>query len=112
MLHFISPDLEPAIEKSLVCPIESMPAYSAGTLLTRLDTFRRVGPLNEGFAVGEFVDWYGRARDMGMEIMMLDDVVALRRVHPGNHSTKTLRERSYLPVLKALIDRHRARRSG
>jgi glycosyltransferase involved in cell wall biosynthesis len=66
MLHFISPELEPAIRKSLVCPSEPMPAYSAGTLLTRLDTFRTVGPLNESFAAGEFVDWYSRARDMGM----------------------------------------------
>ena len=110
MLHFISPELEPAIAKSLVCPNEPMPAYSAGTLLTRLDTFRAVGPLNEGFALGEFVDWYARARDMGAEIAMLDYIVSLRRVHPGNHSTKALRERSYLPVLKALIDRHRASR--
>jgi glycosyltransferase involved in cell wall biosynthesis len=107
MLHFISPELEPAIAKSLVCPNAPMPAYSAGTLLTRLDTFRRVGPLNEDFAVGEFVDWYGRARDMGVEIVMLDDIVSLRRLHPSNHSTKGFRGRSYLPVLKALIDRHR-----
>jgi glycosyltransferase involved in cell wall biosynthesis len=112
MLHFISPELEPAIAKSLVCPNEPMPAYSAGTLLTRLDTFRTIGPLNEGLAFGEFLDWYGRARDICMEIAMLEEVVSLRRVHQGNHSTKALREKSYLRVLKALIDRHRAARGG
>ena len=108
VLHFISPDLTPEIGQSLVCPDQPMPAYSAGTLLTRLDTFRTVGSLNEGFAVGEFVDWYGRARDMGLDVVMLEQVVSLRRVHAANHSTRMLRETSYLPVLKTLIDRRRA----
>jgi glycosyltransferase involved in cell wall biosynthesis len=112
MQHFLSPEIDPATARSLVCPEEPMPAYSAGTLLTRLEIFRTVGPLNEDFPVGEFVDWYGRARDMGIEIAMLDEVVSLRRVHAGNHSTKTLREKSYLPVLKALIDRRRGGRGG
>ncbi|TGS74340.1 hypothetical protein EN818_31965, partial [Mesorhizobium sp. M3A.F.Ca.ET.175.01.1.1] len=56
----------------LVCPPDPMPAFSAGTMLTRLDTFRGIGELNETFAVGEFMDWYGRARDAGAEIVMLE----------------------------------------
>jgi glycosyltransferase involved in cell wall biosynthesis len=110
MLHFVSPELPAAEAKSLVCPARPMPAYSAGTLLTTLDTFRAVGPLNERFAVGEFLDWYDRARDLKVEIVMLDEVVSLRRVHSGNHSTNSLRQRTYLPVLKAAIDRRGARR--
>jgi len=107
MLHFLSPELSAEEARSLVCPDRPMPAFSAGTLLTRLDTFRRIGPLNESFAVGEFMDWYGRARDDGTDVVMLDAVVSRRRVHLGNQSTKALRERSYAPVLKALIERRR-----
>ena len=91
-----------------MCPPEPMPAFSAGTLLTRLDTFRAIGPLNESFAVGEFLDWYGRARDRGTEVIMLDCVLSRRRVHLSNQSTKALREKSYTPVLKALLDRRRS----
>lgn len=107
MQHFLSPELDPDEARSLVCPPHPMPAYSAGTLLTRVETFRSVGPLNETFAVGEFMDWYGRARDAGSKVVMLDDVVSRRRVHLGNQSTKALRQKSYGPVLKALIDRRR-----
>jgi glycosyltransferase involved in cell wall biosynthesis len=110
MLHFISPVLKPATAKCVVCPPEPMPAHSAGTMLTLLETFRAVGPFSEDFAVGEFVDWYSRARDIGLEIVMLDEVVSLRRVHRDNHSTKSLRQKSYLPVLKALIDRRAGHR--
>lgn len=108
MLHFLSPELAPEAARGLVVPPDPMPAYSAGTVLAPLETFRSVGPLNEGFAVGEFMDWFGRARDTGVDIVMLDDVVSMRRVHPSNHSTATLRTRSYAPVLKALLDRRRA----
>ena len=107
MQHFVSPELTPAQAAGLVCPPEPMPAFSAGTLLTRLDTFRAIGPLNESFAVGEFLDWYGRARDRGTEVIMLDCVLSCRRVHLSNQSTKALREKSYTPVLKALLDRRR-----
>lgn len=108
MLHFLSPELAPEEARGLVCPPDPMPAFSAGTMLARLDTFRGIGELNETFAVGEFMDWYGRARDAGAEIVMLDAVVSRRRVHLGNQSTKALRQKSYAPVLKALIDRRRA----
>lgn len=107
MLHFLSPELSAEEARGLVCPAEPMPAFSAGTLLTRLDTFRAVGPLDETFAVGEFMDWYGRARDGGAEVVLLDETVSRRRVHLGNQSTKALRQKSYAPVLKALMDRRR-----
>lgn len=112
MEHFLSPELTPAQTSGLVCPPQPMPAFSAGTMLTRLDTFRAIGPLDENFAVGEFLDWYGRARDRGIEVIMLDAVVSRRRVHLGNQSTKVLREKSYAPVLKAMLDRRRSGQAG
>lgn len=108
MLHFLSPELSPDVAATLVCPPDPMPAYSAGTLLTRLDTFHAVGPLNESFAVGEFMDWYGRATDLGLRTSMLAEVVSRRRVHARNHSTSTLRDKSYAAVLHAMINRRRA----
>ncbi len=112
MLHFISPELSPEIAASLVAPPDPMPAFSAGTLLARLDVFHAIGPFNESFAVGEFVDWFGRAMDSGLDIIMLPDVVSMRRVHRRNHSTSALKTRSYAPVLKALLDRRRVERDG
>lgn len=108
MQHFISPELSAEDAQGLVCPPDPMPAYSAGTLLTRLDTFATVGPFDESFAVGEFMEWYGRAVDRGLSATMLDEVVSRRRVHAHNHSTTTLRHKSYAPVLRAIIARRRA----
>jgi glycosyltransferase involved in cell wall biosynthesis len=108
MQHFISPEIEPAVAGTLRCPAEAMPAYSAGTLLATRDTFHSVGPFDESFKVGEFLDWFGRARDLGMEIVMLSDFVSMRRVHESNHSTSALKKQTYAPVLKALLNRRRS----
>lgn len=108
MQHFISPELSAEAARALVCPPDPMPAFSAGTLLTRLEAFAFVGPLREDFPVGEFMEWYGRAADKGLNSLMLDKVVSRRRVHASNHSTTKLRNTSYAPVLHAILARRRA----
>jgi glycosyltransferase involved in cell wall biosynthesis len=106
--NFISPELDAATAATLRCPPDPMPAYSAGSLLTRLGTFRKVGPLNEGFRIGEFIDWYGRAKDLGLTSVMLPDVVSMRRLHGKNHSlSRKVDPTGYAHVLKAMMDRRR-----
>ena len=109
MQHFISPELSAEAAAGLVCPTDPMPAFSAGTLLSRLDAVATIGPLSEDFAVGEFMEWYGRAVDAGFTAVMLDSVVSRRRVHDSNHSTTTLRQKSYAPVLHAILARRRSK---
>lgn len=107
MQNFISPDIPEDEASRLQCPPEPMPAYSAGTLLADRRTFNSVGKFNETYAVGEFIDWYGRATDLGITSIMLDAVLSNRRLHKNNHSKAVLTKKSYAPVLKALLDRRR-----
>jgi glycosyltransferase involved in cell wall biosynthesis len=111
MQNFISPELDEVTAAGLQCPPDPMPGNSAGTLLTRRETFRTVGPFNEGFRVGEFIDWYGRAGDLGFKSAMLPQVVTLRRLHGHNHSlTRRTETVGYAHVLKTMLDRRRAQR--
>ena len=57
--------------------------YSKGTMLIRRAAFDRVGAFGD-WRLGEFVDWYARAVDAGLETLMLPDVLLLRRVHDAN----------------------------
>ncbi len=110
--HFLSPELDAAAAARLRCPPEPMPATSAGTLLTRLDTFWRVGPFDEGYRVGEFLDWYSRAGDLGLTTLILPGVVSHRRVHGANHSLRERAPASYAQILKANLERRRAAADG
>jgi len=59
------------------------PGALAGTLLTRRESFARVGPMPD-VRMGEFVQWMTLCRAAGLRERMLDDVLLLRRVHAGN----------------------------
>jgi glycosyltransferase involved in cell wall biosynthesis len=109
MQNFVSPELDPATAANLQCPPEPMIGHNAGTVLLRLDIFHKIGPFNESFRIGEFMDWYGRAVDLGLKSAMLPQVVSMRRLHGRNHSlTRKAAGTGYAHVLKAMLDRRRS----
>jgi glycosyltransferase involved in cell wall biosynthesis len=109
MQNFISPELDAATAAGLRCPPDPMPGHNAATLLMPLDTFRRVGPLDERFRIGEFIEWYGRAKDLGLKSAMISEVVTMRRLHGSNHSLSRKTDAiGYAHVIKAMLDRRRA----
>jgi glycosyltransferase involved in cell wall biosynthesis len=106
--HFYSPDLDQNTRERLECPAESMPGYFASTLLISREAFLRAGLFDTRFEVGEFLDWYGRARDKGLRDMMLQEVVSRRRIHASNTVTrKRDSQTDYIRVLKTTLDRRR-----
>jgi len=108
--QFISPELDKTVVATLRCPPDPMPAYSAGSLLAKPEVFRTVGLFAEHFRVGEFIDWYGRALDLGLKIRMLPEVVSRRRIHRHNHSLSSRAPSNYPRILKATLDRRREER--
>jgi glycosyltransferase involved in cell wall biosynthesis len=68
---------------------------AVGQMLVTRPAFERVG----GFASGvhlEDVDWLVRARAAGVEVVLIDDPVILRRAHSANRSADLDRTRSDL----------------
>ena len=108
--QFISPELDENQKKNLYCPTEEkMPGYVAGTMLIRRQSFVRAGPFETNLRIGEFVDWYIRAREMGIKSIMLPDVVLRRRLHADNTGSRDRDSRTdYVRILKASLDRRRA----
>jgi len=89
-----------------------MPGFIAGTMLIRRETFYRVGEFRAEWKVGEFIDWYGRATDLGLRSMCLPDLLLWRRVHDTNLGIVERASASdYAKVIKACLDRRRARGS-
>ena len=83
--------------------------YSAGTLLIRHESFLRVGPFREDRRLGEFIDWFARAQELGLRHETLPQVLMRRRVHGGNTTLQQGPQRAdYLHILKAALDRRRS----
>ncbi len=81
-----------------------------GALLLRREEFLRVGLFSAEWKIGEFIDWYARATELGLQSTMIPDVVLKRRIHSTNLG---VRERAssvdYTRVVRAAL--HRRRRS-
>ena len=108
--QFRSPDLEAEVATAATATETVMAGYVPGTMLIRRESFARVGLFATGWRVGEFVDWYARAMDLGLKSHMLQEVVLNRRLHDTNIGIVAPNARAdYLRVLKASLDRRRER---
>ena len=61
--------------------------------------------------MGELIDWYGRAMDLGLRSAMLPDVLIRRRIHATNQGVvkRDRYAKDYLRILKQTRDRRRAK---
>jgi glycosyltransferase involved in cell wall biosynthesis len=104
--QFLSPDVIEDLEAKNKLMENVLPGYSVGTILIKKDSFFRVGPFDISWRVGEFIDWYSKAQEMGLKHTLLDEVVMKRRIHGSNMG---IRERSsqedYFRILKSALDR-------
>jgi glycosyltransferase involved in cell wall biosynthesis len=110
--QFISPEMESSVAGVLQCPSGTMPAVSPGGMLVRSQSFFRVGYFETDHQIGDFLDWYLRATDLGLLARVLPEVVLRRRIHSDNLGVRERDARmGYVRVLKAALDRRRATRT-
>jgi len=110
--HFVSPDLDETEAARLVCPSDPVAGIVAGVMLARRPLFDEVGPFVEDLRLGEFLDWFGRARESGASHVTLQDVVYRRRLHRDNTGRRESDARGdYARVLKGMLDRRRGRQA-
>jgi glycosyltransferase involved in cell wall biosynthesis len=108
---FHSPELSKKSKAKLIGDGQTTPGLAAGTLLIKRNSFLQAGLFETWWRIGEFIDWYLKAIEKGLESHILPEVVMQRRLHGSN---STIRERAamkdYVRVLKASLDRRRASR--
>ncbi|HON59812.1 MAG TPA: glycosyltransferase family A protein [Smithella sp.] len=106
--QFYSPELEEVIKDKIKITQAVMPGYVPGAMLIKKEAFLKAGYFNPDLKVGEFIDWYLRAQDCGLQGGMLPEVVLKRRIHDANTGIRERdSRRDYLRVLKASLDRKR-----
>lgn len=80
--------------------------YAKTTMLTHKSNFETYGLFHEGTAVGDFIEWYSRLLRDNKTILMLEEVLAYRRVHTTN-TTRNVNKNAYLELLKRHLDEKR-----
>jgi glycosyltransferase involved in cell wall biosynthesis len=90
--------------------------WTRTTLLFRSDAAREVGDFVDlPGRLGEVIDWLDRSRDLGHRHLMVEEILALRRIRRGSLSDglDADRARGYLRAVHAALERRRgATRTG
>jgi glycosyltransferase involved in cell wall biosynthesis len=109
--QFVSPELLPTLSGRQTNRLsDPMPGLLTSTMLIKREAFLRVGPFEVKWRHAEWPDWYARSLEGGLIAVMLEEVVALRRIHKTNKGiVQRALVRDYARVLKASLDRRRAR---
>ena len=63
---------------------DGVPGYATTSLLVRREAWAEVGPLDPERWYSDATEWFVRARDLGVRIDLLDDVLTLHRLHGQN----------------------------
>ena len=86
--------------------VEPLKGYSKTAFLAKRNIFKTFGIFNESIAIGDFVDWFSRILRAEQPIIMMEEVLAYRRVHSQN-TTATAPKTPYLNLIKMHLDEKR-----
>lgn len=107
--QFICPTLSKHERQKLIVKTEPLPGYNAGTLLVSKKLFHSIGPFFEENQVGDFLDWFIRAKQLNTPLQMLPEITYYRRIHLTNMSRQTeiFSKQGFLKVLRNGLHRER-----
>jgi len=83
------------------------------TIVARKTVFDQIGGYNTRYKVGEDLEWFTRAKDEGIPLVILPDILLYRRIHDSNISIKHPQACNALrlQVIKESIDRQREKKA-
>jgi len=111
---FFSEDMDPALRSRLQISEIPQPGHLSGGAVIRSRVFDELGGLDESLRSFGDLDWFMRATEHGFRIEVIPDLVLRRRVHGANMSLtrKVEADLERARILKASLDRRRARQQG
>lgn len=77
--------LSPELSQQVIGNFQTVQAgYHRGTMLIKREAFFSVGRFDQQLKMGEFIDWYLKARALHLKVHMLPDILMQRRIHGTN----------------------------
>ncbi len=86
--------------------LKPIKGYFKTTMLTHRLNFVKYGGFDEKISMGDFIEWFSRLVRDNKNMVMVEEVLAYRRVHNAN-TTRGVNKNAYLKILKSHIDKKR-----
>lgn len=104
--NFLCPEASEELKKTRPQKEGPIKGCVCGTTMIKKSSFENVGYFDSSLKVGEFIDWFSKATELGFKIKFIEKDLYNRRSHAGN-TTTTQRESfsDFARLLKAKLDR-------
>lgn len=88
-----------------------IPGYATITLLARRSVFDAVGEFDPSLWFSDSTDWFLRARELGVALELVPEVLVFHRMHENNHTRRrsAASREEFARTVKASLDRRRQR---
>ena len=109
MQCFISPELSEDAKNKRYCSSGSVPCHIPSSAVIKRTSFEKVGYFDTRFKNIEFMDWINKAKEIGLNIETLHDILVFRRIHETNVGVvdKEHSRSDYLKIIKESLERKR-----
>ncbi len=108
VIQFYSPDLYDKSKLRKKNIEEKFSGHCAGTMVIKKESFHYCGNFATNWIVGEFVDWYSKAKEKNLKEFVCPEVLVKRRIHDDNMGVREKKSQvDYVRILKAALDRRR-----
>lgn len=84
------------------------PGWVPSCLAVRREVFERVGPFDEGFVHGSDLDWFARAKAIGVEAAIIGETLVRRRIHGANSLSTQAAASETIDAVRMMLARRRA----
>lgn len=110
--QFVSPEIDPDTAKRYSFPDRPLVGYSPSAIMIKRSALEKTGVFHEDFQGGEVISWFANVFEKRVNILIMQDVIARRRIHGNNISIrkKPGKEKAITRILKSSLDRRRAKR--
>jgi glycosyltransferase involved in cell wall biosynthesis len=105
--QFISPELPENVKSTIYCPPDIQKGVLKVAMMVKSSAFHRIGWFDETLDRGDFIDWFSRAKEAGLDYSILPELIARRRLHRNSMSNRYQDEKDLVRLAKAVMDRRR-----
>jgi glycosyltransferase involved in cell wall biosynthesis len=111
--QFLTPEHEGELRGRYAVPAVPQPGFIPSTMLMSKKTFHALNGFSPDWRIAEAVDFLIRAYQQDMQIVVLPETLAQRRIHGNNLGIRMQRfQQEYPALLKAKLDRERRMGQG
>ncbi|MEN8153737.1 MAG: glycosyltransferase family A protein [Acidobacteriota bacterium] len=108
MRSFYSPEIDIEEIKSIYCPPDPIPSFSASAIVVKKSCYKRIGFYSTGIDDAPDLEWFIRAREYGIKEIMINKILCHRRIHKSNTGIRNAdTNRKRLHLLKQKLDRNK-----